>query len=158
MAYGSSVTNVTQNAIGLYGYIIKINTAELLAQTIDSVQAQVSPSSTPETVSGSVSIAALYNYLDSTECPDLAYNYSDGECSIFFKTTVFDYTAATRFALFGKRKAQNCTSDADLLDCPDKDLNLLAAYCLQTAYGLKKGGVPKWIYETIKNGEAEIRG
>lgn len=158
MAFGSIVTNLTQNAIGSYGYIVKINTADLLAETIESVQAQDDPATTPEPVTGQVSIATLYSYLDDSGCPDLAYNYSDGECSIFFKTTEFAYSATTRFALFGRRKAQNCTSDADLLDLPDRDLNLLAAYCMQLAYALKKGGIPKWIYETVKNGEQTIRG
>lgn len=158
MAYGSIITNVSQNAIGSIGYIVKINTAELLAETIESVQAQASPSSTPDPVSGPVGISALYGYLNDTESPDLAYNYSDGECSIFFKTTVFAYSATTRYALFGKRKAQNCTSDADLLDCPDRDLNLLSLYCLQLAYALKKSGTPKWIYDRIKTEERTLRG
>jgi hypothetical protein len=157
MAFGSTVANLVQNAIGSAGYIVKINTADLLAEKIEAVQAQAGPSSTPEPVEGSTSIAGLYEYLNDSDCPDLAYNYSDGECSIFFKTTVFAYSATTRYALFGKRKAQNCTSDADLLDIPDRDINLLAAYCLGTAYALKKGGTPKFVKDTIKNAEQEIR-
>lgn len=156
--YGSMVTNLIQNGIGTAGYIVKINTADLLAETIESVQAQASPTSTPDPVSGAVGIDALYGYLNDSDAPDLAYNYSDGECSIFFNTTTFPYSATTRYALFGKRKAQNCTSDADLLDCPDRDLNLLSLYCLQLAYALKKGGTPKWIYDKIKVEERNIRG
>jgi hypothetical protein len=157
MAFGSSVSYLTQNAVGSYGYIVKINTAELLAERIEAVQAQDSSSDTPEPVEGNTSISALYAYLNDSACPDLAYNYSDGECSIFFKTSVFPYEATTRYALFGKRKAQNCTSDSDLLDCPDRDLNLLIAYCLDVAYQLKKNGTPKWIYDKIKIAERALR-
>lgn len=157
MAFGSSVTGLTQQAEGTYGYIVKINTANLLAQTIESVQAQTATDDTPEPVSGQTQVSSLYGYLNDSNAPDLAFNYSDGECQIFFNTSVFPYDALTRFALFGKRKAQNCESDGDLLDCPDRDLNLLLAYCLQTAYSLDKNGVPKWIYDRIKTGEREIR-
>lgn len=157
MAFGSAVTGVAQNAVGSYGYIVKINTAELLAETIEAVQAQDSTSDTPEPVVDAVSIAALHGYLNDSACPDLGFSFSDGECSIFFKTSVFPYVSTTRYALFGLRKAQNCTADGDYLDCPDRDLNLVFAYCLQLAYNLKKSGTPKHIYDTIKNGEKDIR-
>ena len=158
MAFGTSVSALSQSAIGLYGYIIKINTANLLAQTITSVQAQASPTTTPEPVSGATTYAALYAYLDEANCPDLAYSYADGECSIFFKTSIFAYAAETRVALFGKRKAQNCDDDSDLLDVPDKDLNLLVAYCLKLAYSLKIGGTPKYVQNLVDNNEQVIRG
>ena len=86
--FGSSVTQLTRS-IGTAGYIVKINTADLLVEKIESVQAQAGPSSTPEPVSGSIGIDALYGYLNDSECPDLAYSYGDGECSIFFNATVF---------------------------------------------------------------------
>ena len=158
MAFGSSITGLTKQAEGEYGYIVKINTANLLAQIIESVQAQSAADDTPEPVSGQTSVSSLYGYLNSSVAPDLAYNYSDGECQVFLLTSVFPYDALTRFALYGKRKAQNCTEDSDLLDCPDRDLNLLLAYSLRIAYGLKKGGTPKWISDKIKIGEREIRG
>lgn len=155
--FGSSVTNLSQYGIGSAGYVVKINTAELLAERIESIQAQASPSSTPEPVSGQTTVDALFSYLNDSNAPDLAYNYSDGECNVFFNTTTFPYVATTRYALFGKRKPQNCTSDADYLDVPDRDLTLLLAYCMDIAYTMKKGGTIKGIYDKIKILERTIR-
>lgn len=158
MAFGSSVTNLSQYAIGSAGYIVKINTAELLAETIEAIQAQASPSSTPAPVSGPTSVSNLFSYLNSSEGPDLAFSSSDGECNVFFNTTTFPYSATTRYALFGKRKPQNCVSDSEYLDLPDRDLNLLFAYCMEMAYAMKKGGTLKGTYERIKVLERAIRG
>lgn len=225
MAFGTAITELDVVANGDFGYIVKIDTASLLAQIIESVQVQASAYSTPEPTKSSVSMDTLYSYLNNQGCPLIAFHYSDGECWLFVKdngsntvaragttayavddivknaaadkryicveagisaalepagmsgntsgitdgTVTWDYlddiplansypyTSTTRFALFGKRKPQNCTDDSDELDLPDRDLSLLNAYCLSISYGLKKTGVPKWINTNIKEGEYGLR-
>jgi hypothetical protein len=155
--FGSTVTQLVQHAVGTYGYILKIDTSVLLAESISSVVAQASAIETPAPVSGSTIIATLYSYLEDVNCPDLAYNASNSECSIFFKTSEFPFVDDTRYALFGKRKSQNCSNDNDYLDCPDRDLHLLIAYCLELSYAISKGGVPKWVTDKIKTEEKRVR-
>lgn len=155
MSYGNSVTELTQKAVGQYGYIIKIDTTGLLAYKIEMVQAQILPINTPAVISSPVSNAVLYNYLNDPNCPNLAFNYSNNQCSIFFKIDAFPYTSTTRYALFGKRISQNCLTDADYLDCPNKHLNLLTYYCLSLGYTTVKKGVPTYIKEAIEANERE---
>lgn len=157
MAFGSDITTLNQDAIGSAGYIVKIDTVYLLAHSIEQVQAQIDPDDTPAPVSEEVAYSTLYGYLNDSGCPDLAFANNEGELAVFLKTTVFPYLSTTRIAVFGKRIAQNASVDADLLDVPDKDIELVKAYALKEAYSTAKGGyVPKSVNDTIKVEERRI--
>ena len=105
---------------------------------------------------------------DSTESSEFATadestgDITDGTATWNFLDAIpldgsYPYLATTRFALTGRRKSQNAISDADLLDLPDKDLSLLEAYSLQSAYRISKGGyVPRDILKTIAIEERRI--
>lgn len=222
MAFGTQITNITRDSIGYFGYILKINSADLLAYSIDAVQAQVDTYDTPVPYASEVTKNTLYGYLNDESCPLLAFNHSNGELSIFCKGTGSDvpavvvtteyaindyvrvsnrvykcitsgitenptpayptsgnvtdgtaifqfvanvpipdsipYLSTSRIAVFGKRNAQNTTSDSDLLDVPDKDIELVKAYALENAFGIAKNGyIPKWIKDRIKDEERRLR-
>lgn len=86
MAFGADISTLTRYTVGIYGYIVKINTASLLAYLITAVQAQASETSTPEPVTEDVSLDTLQGYVNSEDCPNLAFAIGDGECWVFFKT------------------------------------------------------------------------
>lgn len=222
MAFGTLITDISQSARGLFGYLLKINTANLAAYSIDAVQAQVGAYDVPIPATQEVSKNVLQSYLNDENCPLLAFNYGNGELNIFCKgtgadvpalvvateyaigdyvlksnkvykcitsgitadpsptypasgtvtdgTSIFEFVAnvpipdsipylsTSRIAVFGKRQAQNTSSDTDLLDLPDKDIELLKAYALEDAYGMAKGGyVPKWVKDKIRTEERRLR-
>lgn len=157
MAFGQSITDITRDSIGTYGYIAKVNTVDLKTYVIEEVQAQADPSDTPAPVTAGVSRDTLFAYLNDSGCPDLAFCDAEGECNIFLKTSEFPYLSTTRIALFGKRIAQDATTDSDKLDVPDRDIELVKAYALKDAYITKKNGyVPKGVSDTIKVEERRI--
>lgn len=158
--FGNSVTDFSQQAIGTYGYTVKIATdpTSLNAAEITAVQAQASASDTPSPVTSEVSINTIQGYLNDFACPDLAFNFDGGNVTIFFKTSVFAYVSATRVALVGKRNAQATTADSDLLDIVDDDLGLLIAYILQSAYLSFKNTKSKAVEDSIETEERKITG
>jgi len=223
--FGTPVTDYTQYAKGQFGYIIKVNLTAHLFSEIDKVQAQVPEFNTPAPVSGEVDIQTLYSYMNDIDCPDLAFNWNNGICSIFFKAdgsdvsawqannryaagdyiigaiagndaifkcttgglssaveptwledntitdndcswdfkkysgipNTFNYTSTTRFAVFGKRKAQKAVNDGDALDLPDKDIRLMINYALRKVWNIKEKTIPKDIIDIIDEEEKRVR-
>ncbi len=157
MGFGNKITDYAQTAIGSYGYTVKIDTTALLFENIADIQAQASASSTPAPSIGEVPLSTLMGYLNDVNCPNLSYNFSNGEITICFNTIAFPYVDATRFALFGLRKAQAATSDGDFLDFPDKDRRLALNYALREAYEIIKGKCPQDIQEIIDDEELRVK-
>ena len=157
MSFGNSITEFSQVAVGTTGYTIKCDTTSLLFDKLNQVQAQASATDTPSPAVAEVTQAQLQQYLNSASAPDLAFNYGNGEATIFFKTSVFPYEETTRFALFGLRNIQKCTSDSDFLDVPDKDFALVQAYALEQAGIISKGAAQKNILDTIEDEERRVR-
>lgn len=87
MAFGSKVTDFAQSVAGYYGYIIKMDVTSLLMHKVNAVQAQKDPDDTFAPVIGEVKIETLGSYLNEVNCPRLAFNYSDGQVTVFFKGT-----------------------------------------------------------------------
>lgn len=225
MPFGNKVTDYTQAALGNYGYTLKIDVTSLLMHKINAVQAQKDPNDTFAPVVSEVTIDVLQSYLNEVNCPRLAFNYSDGQATMFFKGTgetvpvwlaatayavgdvvrnvadddklfvcvtagvsdaaepspwsttanttdntvewgfvktipipdSFPYATATRFALFGVRKAQDATADGDSLDMPDKDLQLVLDYAKQLAWQIKKNTIPRDLKDSLKKEESRLR-
>lgn len=160
MAFGSLVTDFDQQAIGAYGYTIKIpiDPTGLNANVIYAVQAQASSSDTPEPVTTKVLLSTLESYLNDSACPDLAFAADNSNLFIFFATATFDYVADTRFAVFGLRNAQPTTVDTDLLDIIDDDLELLIAYIIQAVWLSFKFTKNKYIEDAVATEERKITG
>lgn len=156
MAFGAKITDFSQAAIGSYGYTIKVSVLNDLIVSIDAVQVQAAADSTPAPVVGETAITDLLGYLNSVSAPDLAYNFSEGEVTIFLLTDTFPYEDTTRFALFGNRKGQNVSDLTDKIDIPDKDINYLINLCLELSYLIKKKYVPRDIVENIRLEELRI--
>ena len=110
MAFGAMVTDFAQAAVGSAGYTIKVSLINDLLVSVDAVQAQASASSTPAPVTDETIITTLLGYLNSDDAPDLAYYFSEGEITIFFNSTTFDYVDDTRFAIWGYRKGHTGSS------------------------------------------------
>lgn len=85
MAFGSKVTDFPQSAVGLFGYTLKIDLTSLLFHSVTEVQAQVGPANTPEPFLTEEKLPAVQSYLNNPNCPRLAFNYSDGNVTLFFK-------------------------------------------------------------------------
>ena len=158
MAFGNPVTDFDQQAIGDYGYIVKIDAVSLLALEVDAVQAQASASSTPSPVTAETTRNAIEGYLNDSACPDLAFNFSGSDVLVFFKTSVFAYASDTRIALFGKRFAQNVSDDATKMDILDDDIALLLAYMMQLAALSLKNTKLKYIEDWVETEEKKITG
>jgi hypothetical protein len=93
MAFGSRVTDFPQSAIGLFGYTLKIDLTSLLFHKVTEVQAQIGPSNTPEPFYTEEKLATVQSYLNNPNCPRLAFNYSDGNVTIFCKEDGTDIPA-----------------------------------------------------------------
>ena len=85
MSFGNKVTDFVQSAIGLYGYTLKIDVTALLIYQVNSVQAQKNANDTYPPVLSEVSSEVIQGYLNDVNCPRLAFNFGDGQCTIFFK-------------------------------------------------------------------------
>jgi hypothetical protein len=223
MAFGNKVTDFPQFAIGIGGYIIKVQTTDILASVIDHVQAQDDSKDTQVVAADETDIVTLHNLLDNLVPPHLAFNNKEGEVSIFFKgsgadspdweadkyynvgdvikdtlskwrfrcvtagnsggsepswttsTVITDnevrwqyietiprpdsypYADSTRFALFGKRKAQPLVADDEKLDVPDRDIDLVRAYAMKIAYKLKENRIPPTVINEIDENERMVR-
>ena len=156
MAFGNKVTDFSQVAVGTVGYTIRIDTVSLLAYNIEFVQAQDSATSTPEPATQEVSLAVLQSYLNSTGAPDLAFNYSYNECTIFLKTSVFPYEDTTRVGLYGTRNPLKLESLDQKLDIADQDLDLFIAFVRKHAAELVGKAVPYDVQKKIKEAKAEL--
>ena len=153
---GNAVTEFSKLVEGTTGYVIKVNTAALLFEKVNSVQAQAESADTPEPVTAETTLNIIQGYLNDTGCPDLAFNHDRSTITIFFKTSAFPYISTTRFALFGLRKAQATTAGTDYIDCPEKDIELAQHYALDIAYKLKKTIAPDTILDRISELEQGI--
>ena len=157
MAFGNAVTDVSQTSIGTYGYTVRIDTTTILAYRIKFVQAQDESGTELGTPSDdSVILKTLQTYLEQSSCPDIAFNYAHGVCTVFFKTTVWPYADNTRFALFGQRNALAMIETDDKADFPDSEMELFIAYAIREASILNNKPVPSDISRTIMRREYEI--
>lgn len=154
--FGSPVTDYTDRVIGSVGYIIKLDISHLLYEKITSIQAQVGASNTPVGIDTEVSIIDLYNYLNATDAPDLAYNQAYNTLTIFFRTSVYDYVADTRFDIKGYRIPQAITSDTDFLDIPDRDIEYFLLTVKRLIAMAKNNSSPETITSRISELETKI--
>ena len=160
MAFGNAVTDVSQRAVGTYGYTISIDTTGLYAYKITFVQAQDDSGATPvlsDPSGSSVSIKTLQEYLEDASCPDIAFNYAHGICTIFFKTSVYPYVSDTRFAMFGQRDSLKFYADGDKADFPDSEAALFNAYVIKHAALLTNKPIPSDVARIIQKREYEIK-
>jgi len=160
MAFGNSIIDVSQASVGTYGYTIKVDCTGLYAYTITFVQAQDDSGATPilSAPSGdSVSLKTLQEYQEDSSCPDIAFNWSQGLCTIFFKTTVYPYSADYRFALFGYRNSLKFYSSNDRADFPDGDMELFIAYVIKHAALVSNKPIPHDVNRIIQKREYEIQ-
>lgn len=67
------------------------------------------------------------------------------------------YAATTFLEIFGWRNSQPCSLDADLVDVPDKDFNLMLNYALATVWNMKKQYIPIKIQNIIDDEELRIQ-
>ena len=128
-----TITTVDQVGIGTYGYMVKLDTTNIVAYDVNFIQAQADSTGISSNPSGSsVSIETLASYLENDACPDLAFNYTHGMCTMFFKTTAYPYTSDTFVTLFGKRNALRLVDDNDIADFPDELIELFSAYAISS--------------------------
>lgn len=146
-----TVTDYSQALTGTYGYLIKIDLQTLLYEKLKTVYA-----GTP--VSGDMEKNALLIYLEDPKCPDVAYNYSGKELTIFFKTAKFPFLETTVFDLFALREAQKAVLDTDYIDVPDKDLQLYLDFIIEEACNLTDQRVPQSVQERIRLNQQIIKG
>jgi hypothetical protein len=157
MAFGNAVTEFSQVAVGAYGYTIRVDASTLRPHKIANIQIQASPTSTSAPVTNEVSANVLSGYLENSDCPDVAFNFSGSEVLIFLKTAIYPYISTTRLAFGGLRNAQETTADTDYIDVPARDIDYLCALCMARAYKLQQRNMPQAIREDIELHEEAIR-
>jgi hypothetical protein len=158
MAFGNIVTDMDQASIGTYGYTVRINTVGIYAYDINFVQAQDDSASeklsAPATAS--VTLQTLQEYQEDSSCPDIAFNYSHGLCTIFLKTATYPYTANTRVGLFGQRDSLKFYSNTDRADFPDGEMELFTAYVIKHAALITNKPIPHDVGRIIQRREYEL--
>lgn len=85
MAFGTPIDDYTQYAIGLFGYVIKIDLTAHLFEYVESIVAEYAAGQIKTPVTTEVEISTLYGYCDDIDCPDYAFNWNNGILSVFFK-------------------------------------------------------------------------
>lgn len=157
MAFGSKITDLEQAGVGTNGYLVRINTTPILAEDVKMVQVQASPTELPTPYDTEMSASALKALPESTDTvPDVAFNYSQTECLVFLKSSVFPYVDATRIALDGYRTIQAAVNVTDLIDVANKDIPLLTSLALRNMYRNRGSSIPQSIQESIEQQFKEI--
>ena len=158
MSTNITITTLDQVQTGTYGYLVKLDTTNILAYDINFIQAfGVIASASGNPTSGSVTTETLASYLELSSCPDLAFNYTHGMLTMFFKTSTWPYTTDTEITLFGKRNAIKLTNENDNADFPDELIELFSAYAIKFASMLKGKAVPANAARTIMREEYPIK-
>lgn len=85
MAFGTPIDDYTQYAIGIFGYVIKIDLTQHLFEQVESIVAEYAAGQIKTPVTAEVEISTLYGYCDDIGCPDYAFNWNNGILSVFFK-------------------------------------------------------------------------
>lgn len=67
-----------------------------------------------------------------------------------------EYSANSLLVIFGNRNTQNCISDTDRIDIPDKDFKLFLNYALANFWNIKKQHIPIKIQNIIDEEELRI--
>lgn len=99
---GTAVTTLTRVAIGNYGYTVKINAALLFAYKITGIFASKDAGNTIVPITEETTLATLQGYCNSSGAPLCAFNFTNGELTIFFRGTGSDspaWVTATAYAV-----------------------------------------------------------
>lgn len=152
MAFGLAVADYNIDT-GTYGKIIKVDVATYLPHLINLVQGESGSNIKSSSITTPVTLPVLQDYLEDSDCPNIAYNLGSEILTIFFKNDVYD----TRFSFGGKRKSQKLVNDSDLLDVKNERLPLLSLYARDFAYLALKKRSDEDILEQIEELEFDIR-
>lgn len=99
---GTAVTSLNRVAIGNYGYTVKINATLLLAYKITGIFASKDSGNTITPVTTEVPLSVLQGYCNSSGAPPCAFNFTNGELTIFFRGDGTDsqlWVTATAYAV-----------------------------------------------------------
>ena len=83
MEFGSLISNYNIQ-VGSYGSTIKVDITEYLPDEITSVQSENIGGSKSEPITVNSSYELLQNYIETENCPQIAWNYSSNILTIFF--------------------------------------------------------------------------
>ena len=131
MEFGSLISNYNIQ-VGSYGSTIKVDITEYLPDEITSVQAENIGGSKSEPITVNSSYEILQNYMETENCPQIAWNYSSNILTIFFANNSGD-DEWSRFVFAGYHFPQIFDS-SNLLDMNPNDLELLKCYILRDLY------------------------
>jgi len=153
-----AVTALDKVTEGTYGYTLRLDTNNIKAYSIEFIQAYAviaAASSAPS--EGSVSLKTLNSYLEDENCPDLAFNYTYGICTIFLKTSAYPYTSDSKITLFGKRNGLKMNYMIEKADFPDEYIELFSAYVIKIASLLRGKPIPADVSRIIMREEYAIK-
>jgi len=158
MSTNFTITTVDQVQTGTYGYLVKIDTTNIIAYDISFIQAYAVIAGVSSTPSGSsISVKTLAEYLERETSPDLAFNYTHGMLTIFLNTVAYPYTTDTEITIFGRRNAIKLAKDDDIADFPDELIELFSAYTIKFASLLKGKPIPADAVRIIMREEYAIK-
>jgi len=99
---GTAVNTLNRVAIGNYGYTVKVDAAALLAYKITGIFASKDAGNTIVPITEETTLATLQGYCNSSGAPLCAFNFTNGELTIFFRGTGSDspaWVTATAYAV-----------------------------------------------------------
>jgi hypothetical protein len=128
--FGKAITDYVQFSIGLYGYIVSMDLADLNAKVVTGIQAAQGSSVSP-VINEEKTIAEINELVNDITCPNLAYCISSDILYLFVKTSAYPYNATTKFVVYGKRYAKPLSSLDDSLDIKETEVELFINYALR---------------------------
>lgn len=154
---GTPVTYLPKFNQGLNGYIIVADGDDLYLDGIDFIQVAIE--GTPDSIVNleeKVDLKVLNGYLLSDTAPSCAYAYDSGLIYLYLDGTAFPYLIDTKFIVYGTRTGIPITSLDDLIDVPEKHLELYIKYAIREAAQLLGKIVPPSIEKDIRELETKL--
>jgi hypothetical protein len=139
MAFGNPVTNGTKVAEGTYGYVVSFDLSNEEIKTLLQVQMQDATAvEMGEVIDVGTDRAALFEYLEDVDCPDVAWFQEGVTVFVFLKTATWAYAATNRVAFWFYRDAEDIAALSDTIDVPQAARELLKQ-TVRKLYYLGKG-------------------
>jgi hypothetical protein len=140
MAFGSLITDGTQESVGTNGYVVGFDLANLNIVNINQVQLQNAVSLVMSAVDiNNTSKATLFAYNQDANAPDFAWSSEGTRVYVFCKTTVYPYTSQTRIAFWYNAQPEELSALSDVVipnRLPAEARNLLVLLCAKEAQTL----------------------
>lgn len=147
---GNSVTQFQQHTIGTVGYTIIMDCTDLHLNQMEFLMVDAN-GVTGDPAPAQAEIEVIHDYINDSDCPDIAWNLSSDILTIFLKTSVYAYVITTTFTIYGYRNPTPIKTLDSLIDIKDKDLNWFNNLVIKKAAEMQGKRVPPSVINNLNN-------